>query len=136
MGCCESRDLTRHDGYLHFVTNEEYKKITNDDGKSYVPLDCSIDSNTKGAATAAEDFKFHRVPLAMFFNLDKYISKETPPLGHRLPSREEICTHLRDLGIGKETPVLCYDGQDGLSACRVASYLTAYGVKDVSVLNC
>lgn len=42
---------------------------------------------------------------------------------------------LEALKVGKDLNVLCYDKNDGVSACSVAVYLRLCGFKSVAVLN-
>jgi len=44
-------------------------------------------------------------------------------------------TWLEPIGVGTDTPVVCYDSADGLQACRAAFLLSSHGVKNVHVLS-
>ena len=54
----------------------------------------------------------------------------------KTPTYDDIVPHLKALGIGKDTPVVCYDYLDGDMACRGAFILAFFGVKTVKVLDC
>jgi 3-mercaptopyruvate sulfurtransferase SseA len=44
-------------------------------------------------------------------------------------------THLKELGIGKDNAILCYDNDKGVLACHVAILLSTVGLTEVLVLN-
>ena len=46
-----------------------------------------------------------------------------------------MTTHLKDLGIDKETPVMCYDSSDGKRAARLACLVSSIGLKYVTILD-
>jgi 3-mercaptopyruvate sulfurtransferase SseA len=50
-------------------------------------------------------------------------------------SQEATENRLRELKIGIETPVMCYDSSNGKFAARVACLLSSVGVKNVMILD-
>jgi 3-mercaptopyruvate sulfurtransferase SseA len=56
-------------------------------------------------------------------------------MSFKIPTENQISDQLKSMGIGKETKVICYDNLDGTMATRGAFLLSAFGVKDVSILN-
>jgi 3-mercaptopyruvate sulfurtransferase SseA len=48
---------------------------------------------------------------------------------------DKLTNYLKNLKLGKELNVLCYDRIDGVAACMVAVYLRIYGFNRVAVLN-
>lgn len=42
---------------------------------------------------------------------------------------------MKEIGIGTDTPVICYDNDKGMSAVRAAHFLSERGIKRVAVLD-
>ena len=53
----------------------------------------------------------------------------------KIPSEQQFTDQLKSMGVGKDSKVICYDNLDGTMACRGAFLLSAFGIKDVSILN-
>ena len=52
-----------------------------------------------------------------------------------MPNKDQITTHLQNLGVGLDTPVVVYDTQDGKWAARAHFVLTTWGFKNARILN-
>lgn len=117
LGCAACRDdenpfIIKHD---YFLANKEAKK--------WVALDCTSDK---------KEYEKQRIPGALYLEMTAEIKKAPK----KWPTAEQMKPILKDLGIGKETPVVCYDQADGIFACRAAVLLHGLGCKDVHVLGC
>lgn len=131
--CCAERDpeekeIKYDNGKIHFISHDGLVLLENE-GKNWLRLDCSLDSKDK---TAADEFKFHRQTHAKFFN--HYKVKSTPENDKAQPLKA-FTAHMQELGIGTDSPVVCYDNADGLHACQVACLLSERGVKRVAVYD-
>lgn len=68
-------------------------------------------------------------------DMNIYRNTEVKPPVHETPTVYQIEKQLKEIGIGKESNVVCYDAADGIFACRVAVLLRAFGVSHTQVLN-
>jgi 3-mercaptopyruvate sulfurtransferase SseA len=89
-----------------------------------VPLDCSVDS-LDGKFIASEAFTKQRLPNAQFLDFADFIRKDNWAMR----------THLKNLGIGQDNAILCYDSDKNLLACNAAVMLSSIGLKEVIVLS-
>jgi 3-mercaptopyruvate sulfurtransferase SseA len=75
--------------------------------------------------------------------MEKSKNKDVDPKNEKKEKKEIITLseinymikHLKDLGIGKETPVMCYDSSDGKRAARLACLVSSIGIKYVTILD-
>jgi len=100
-----------------------------------VTLDCSYDS-PDGNVKAVDFYKTQKLGKAKYLELNRYIDLKVRPYLHKTPTVDEFTAHMRGLGIGVDTPVICYDNAWGLGACRGAFLLSVFGVRTVRILNC
>ena len=56
-------------------------------------------------------------------------------MSFKIPTEQQITDQLKSMGIGKDSKVICYDNLDGTMATRGAFLLSAFGIKDVAILN-
>ena len=98
-----------------------------------VVLDCSWHMPATKRSGQAE-FLEARIPGAQFFDID-LISDTESTLPHMLPSAEKFSSHVRKLGVGDGTKVICYDSAGLFSAARVWWMFRVFGHNDVAVLD-
>lgn len=98
-------------------------------------VDCSYDS-PDGNVKAKDFYDSHKFGNAVYLNLNLFINLNVRPYLHRTPTVEEFKEHMMKLGVGVDTPVVCYDNAWGLGACRGAFLLSVFGVRTVKILNC
>jgi thiosulfate/3-mercaptopyruvate sulfurtransferase len=76
------------------------------------------------------------VPGAVFVDLEGDVTGPRPGLGrHPLPEREAFGRVMRAAGVGRESRVVVYDDQSGLSAGRLWWMLRYFGHPAVAVLD-
>jgi thiosulfate/3-mercaptopyruvate sulfurtransferase len=98
-----------------------------------VVLDCSWHMPATKRMGYTEFLEQH-IPNAQFFDID-VISDTNSTLPHMLPSAEKFSSHVRKLGVGDGTKVICYDSAGLFSAARVWWMFKVFGHNDVAVLN-
>ena len=104
-----------------------------------VLLDCSFDLADPAAGERA--WQAGHPPGSQYVHLDRDLAGPLRDasgrfLGrHPLPTRVAFAATLRRLGIGPDTPVLCYDAQGGPYAARCWWLLRWMGHVDVAVLD-
>ncbi len=102
-------------------------------------LDCSFDLADPAAGERA--WQAGHPPGAQYAHLDRDLAGPLRDaagrfLGrHPLPTREAFAGTLGRLGIGPDTPVVCYDAQGGPYAARAWWMLRWMGHADVAVLD-
>ena len=97
-------------------------------------IDCSVDS-FDGKTKAAEVYAKQRIPKAQYLNLNQWVQKGNGGMIFKIPSEQQFTDQLKSMGVGKDSKVICYDNLDGTMASRGAFLLSAFGIKDVSILN-
>jgi 3-mercaptopyruvate sulfurtransferase SseA len=75
------------------------------------------------------------MPGALYFDLGQFVDRSVKPYNHKMPSQDEISSILKQLGIGRDSKVICYDNENGACACRLAFLLSVVGLVDVRVLE-
>jgi thiosulfate/3-mercaptopyruvate sulfurtransferase len=74
------------------------------------------------------------IPGARFFDIDRIADRHTP-LPHMVPTAGEFEEHMRELGVGNSSRVVCYDQQGIFSAPRAWWMLRLFGHDAVAVLD-
>ena len=104
-----------------------------------VLLDCSFDLANPSAGQSA--WQAGHPPGSQYVHLDRHLAGPLRDaagrfLGrHPLPTREAFAATLGRLGIGPDTPVVCFDAQGGPYAARCWWMLRWMGHADVAVLD-
>ncbi len=95
--------------------------------------DCrwSLDDPHAGAAAYA----LGHIPGASHVSLDDDLSATSGPGRHPLPDRARFAGTLGALGIGPDSPVVCYDDRGGAIASRMWWMLRWVGHSSVAVLD-
>lgn len=75
-----------------------------------------------------------RIPGAVFFDVDDCSSHSTE-LPHMLPTVEEFTAKMKELGIPRNSEIVCYDNVGIFSSPRVAWTFKFFGADRVRVLN-
>ncbi|HWP01272.1 MAG TPA: 3-mercaptopyruvate sulfurtransferase [Methylococcus sp.] len=83
---------------------------------------------------AEAEFHAGHIPGARFFDIDA-IADRANPLPHMLPTAETFAAAVGRLGIGNDTHVIAYDGNDFLASARVWWTFRVFGHDRVSVLD-
>lgn len=83
---------------------------------------------------AEAEFHAGHIPGARFFDIDT-IANLADPLPHMLPTAEAFAAAVGRLGIGNDTHVIAYDGNDFLASARVWWMFRVFGHDRVSVLD-
>jgi thiosulfate/3-mercaptopyruvate sulfurtransferase len=83
---------------------------------------------------AEAEFHAGHIPGARFFDID-VIADRANPLPHMLPTAETFAAAVGRLGIGNDTHVIAYDGNDFLASARVWWTFRVFGHDRVSVLD-
>jgi thiosulfate/3-mercaptopyruvate sulfurtransferase len=98
-----------------------------------IVLDCSwhMPATKRGGHS---EFLEQHIPGAQFFDID-VISDTESTLPHMLPSAEKFSSHVRKLGVGDATKVICYDSAGLFSAARVWWMFKVFSHIDVAVLD-
>jgi thiosulfate/3-mercaptopyruvate sulfurtransferase len=96
-------------------------------------LDCSWHMPATKREAKAEFLQAH-IPGAQFFDIDLIADTESP-LPHMLPTPEKFASHVRKMGVGDGSKVICYDSVGLFSAARVWWMFKVFGHGDVAVLD-
>ena len=96
-------------------------------------LDCTWYLPTENK-DSKEIFKKEKIPTSKFFDLDE-ISDKSSTLPHMLPSNESFSKDMKNMGIGKNDYIICYDRLGIFSSARVWYTMKLFGAKNVAVLN-
>jgi thiosulfate/3-mercaptopyruvate sulfurtransferase len=88
----------------------------------------------KQGRDAEAEFHAGHIPGARFFDIDA-IADRANPLPHMLPTAEVFAEAVSRLGIGNDTHVIAYDGNDFLASARVWWTFRVFGHDRVSVLD-
>ncbi|KFP33102.1 Thiosulfate sulfurtransferase, partial [Colius striatus] len=85
---------------------------------------------------ARQEFKERHIPGASFFDIEECRDKSSP-YDFMLPSESHFADYVGRLGVGNDTHVVVYDGDQlgTFYAPRAWWMFRAFGHKDVSVLN-
>ncbi len=84
---------------------------------------------------SAAEFTACHIPGAVFFDIDEIADSESD-LPHMLPSPEKFASCMRNLGIGSNQHVICYDTNGGpMAAMRAWWTFRVFGHDRVSVLS-
>ncbi|QXP90888.1 3-mercaptopyruvate sulfurtransferase [Methylococcus capsulatus] len=83
---------------------------------------------------AKTEFGAAHIPGARFFDIDA-IADTTCPLPHMLPAPAFFAEQVGRLGIGNDTHVIAYDGNDFMASARVWWTFRVFGHDRVSVLD-
>ncbi|MFB9662041.1 sulfurtransferase [Glycomyces mayteni] len=92
---------------------------------------------TLGGDSKEAEYAAGHLPGAVWLDFDRDVCGPVGPVGgrHPLPDPEALQGVLRAAGIDDGTPVLVYDGGDGMSAARTWWTLRWAGIEDVRVLT-
>lgn len=84
---------------------------------------------------AQEEYEAAHIPGAVFASID-WLSDETAPYPHTLPTPDVLSKKLGSLGLGNEHSIVVYDGSAKLfSAARIWYMIRSLGHKRVAVLD-
>lgn len=111
---------------------EVFKKINK---SNLVIVDCRF--NMSNASEGRLMYKQNHIPGAVYFDLDKDLSRSVTKHGgrHPLPEMNMLIEKLGKAGIDESTEIVVYDDQDGSFAARFWWMLEYLGNDNVSVLN-
>ena len=118
---------------LKFVSASEFaaRRATQ---QLYV-LDCSTEAPTTHASLSARDYYLQaHIPSSLFLDISNLCDK-TSPYMNTIPGLEQFTARMKELGVGLDKPVVCYDNRDFRWAARAAWLLEVYGHPDVSILS-
>ena len=97
-----------------------------------------IDASTylpNAGRNAREEYVAAHIPGALFCDLG-WLSDETAPFPHTLPSADVFGQRMGSLGVGNDDAIVVYDGSDqNFSAPRLWWMLRTFGHERVSVLD-
>ena len=79
-------------------------------------------------------FKEKHIAGAIYLDLAN-LRDTTNPYPNMMPNKDQILSHLQNLGVGLDTPVVCYDVTDGRTAARANFVLTTWGFKNARILD-
>ncbi len=84
---------------------------------------------------SAKDYYLQaHIPTALFVDISNFCDK-TSPYMNTMPGLDQFTTRMKELGVGLDKPVVCYDNRDWRWAARTAWLLEVYGHSDVSILS-
>ncbi len=83
---------------------------------------------------AADQYQAGHLPGALRLEYAS-ILKQSPPIGGLLPDANAFNAIVQQLGIRKDSHVVCYDAEGGAAASRMIWTLNAYGFTNASLLN-
>lgn len=81
-----------------------------------------------------QDYEDGHLTGATLLEYGRFVAA-TPPVGGLLPDADIVNQLAREMGISKNSIVVCYDDGMGAAAARFIWTLNAYGFKNTSLLN-
>ena len=137
MGCFGSSE-DEGNGHIAFISFRDYEQTllqTQDPLDEFRPLDCSVDS-LDGKFKAETEFHNQKLNTAQFFKMSQFLKVNTDgSVTLNVPTDTDLQKALKEIGIGKEMKVLCYDSEDGQFASYAAFLLAGFGFNRVHVLS-
>lgn len=117
------------------ISAERLAVLLREQPQEVLVCDCSFDLFDENAGVRT--FDEGHVPRAAYVHLSRQLSG--PANGrngrHPLPSREAVVRLFAELGAGDETPIVAYDGGEGLFAARLWWLARWVGHAPVAVLD-
>lgn len=104
------------------------------DNKNIIILDCTIPKVTANKNDAASDVK-ERIKGALFFDIKNIFSDKSAEFPNTVLTPKEFEQKAQDLGINKDSAIVCYDDLGIYSAPRVWWNFKLMGFNNVAVLN-
>jgi thiosulfate/3-mercaptopyruvate sulfurtransferase len=102
---------------------------------SLVVLDATLPPvGVRPAPDVRAGYVARHIPGAVFFDIEEF-SDHSTSLPHMLPSPEEFSDRASALGIGDEATIVIYEQESVFSAPRAWWMFSAFGARDVSILN-
>lgn len=118
---------------MHFnqpiISVQELKENINN--PSFILLDCTI--NKVGQKIDSENLEL--IPNSKFFDLEGRFSDHIINLPHTLINENDFTKEVQNLGINKDSILICYDRWGVYSSPRVWWMFKVMGFNDVYVLN-
>lgn len=121
-------------------TAELERRLDEPGGEELVVLDCTVFLKpAEGGGFRVESgraaYEAGHVPTAGFADLTGPLSADDTPLRFALPSAEQFCRAMGELGVGDDTAVVLYDAAGSMWAARVWWMLRWVGFDRAAVLD-
>ena len=114
------------ESFSHFISADQLLETHS----QVTILDCSVDP----AVDQRQAFVEKHVAGAIYLDLANFRDTESPYM-FMMPKEALVHTHLTNLGVGLDKPIVCYDRSDNKWATRAVFVLSAWGFDNVKVLD-